>query len=244
LLGGAADAALADAALLAAAPGLVDIPIADDPAVAAGLACGGLARILVQDVDAVPAGWWEALAGRRPATLVTDLGTGVSTVGEPEGRESATTIDGDRVTETHWPVTHVLVVGEASLATAIRRQAALLGWTASVGTDVAALGPVDAAVVLTHDPAVAIPVLAAALQGAAGYVGALGSRSTQANRRIRLLAEGLDDATIDRIHGPVGLDLGGRTPEETALSICAEILAVRSGGSAVSLRDTSGPINR
>lgn len=107
----------------------------------------------------------------------------------------------------------------------------------------AALGPADGLVVLSHDPLVAIPTLQAALTGEAGYVGALGSRTTQANRRTRLLAAGLDDAEIDRIHGPVGLDLGARTPEETAVAICAEMIAHRSGRTAASLTGGRGPIN-
>ena len=74
-------------------------------------------------------------------------------------------------------------------------------------------------------------------------MGALGSRHTQQRRADKLSGLGFDDAAIERVHGPVGLDLGGRTPAETALAICAEILAVRAGRDLPSLRDRGGPIN-
>src|SRR5690349_3218397 len=86
------------------------------------------------------------------------------------------------------------------------------------------LGPRDAVCVLTHDHKFDIPAIVAALATDVGYLGAMGSRRTHAERSERLRAEGVDDAGIDRIMAPIGLDLGGRTPEETAISICAEII--------------------
>lgn len=145
---------------------------------------------------------------------------------------------------------HVGVIGAADLAQAIARQAALLGWDASVADGLEAavelttgLGSTDAVVVLSHDPDVDTPTLAAALRGGVGFVGALGSRHTQAARRDRLAAAGFAEADLARIHGPVGLDLGARTPEETAVAIVAEIIASRSGRTARELRATEGPIN-
>ncbi|MGZ4683557.1 MAG: XdhC family protein, partial [Acidimicrobiales bacterium] len=79
-----------------------------------------------------------------------------------------------------------------------------------------ALGPRDAVCVLTHDHKFDIPAIVAALRTGVGYLGAMGSRRTHADRVERLRAEGVDDAGIDRIMAPIGLDLGGRTPEETA----------------------------
>jgi len=84
-------------------------------------------------------------------------------------------------------------------------------------------------VVLSHDPKLDIPALAAALRSPAGYIGLLGSRRAQAARRAALRALGFDDDALGRIHGPVGLDIGGVTTAETAISIIAEIVAVRSG---------------
>ena len=77
-----------------------------------------------------------------------------------------------------------------------------------------------------------------------GYLGAMGSRRTHAERVERLVAEGVTQAGIDRIMAPIGLDIGSRTPEETAISICAEIIALRTGHLAPSLRDATGAIHR
>jgi xanthine dehydrogenase accessory factor len=86
--------------------------------------------------------------------------------------------------------------------------------------------------VLTHDPKFDEPALQVALRSPAAYVGAIGSRKTQAERRGRLKAEGQSEEQIARLHGPIGLDLGGRQPAETALAILAEMTAVRYSGSA------------
>lgn len=105
------------------------------------------------------------------------------------------------------------------------------------------LGPRDVVLVFTHDPKFDQPALTAALATGAGYVGALGSRRTQERRVERLRDAGLDEASIARIHAPCGLDVGARTPSETAVSILAEVIAVRAGRSGESLRVTSGPIH-
>ena len=89
--------------------------------------------------------------------------------------------------------------------------------------------------VLSHDPKFDDPALDLALRSAAPYIGAIGSRKTQAARRKRLHAEGFSDADLVRLHGPIGLDLGGRNPVETALAIMAEITMVRYGGSGRAL---------
>lgn len=83
--------------------------------------------------------------------------------------------------------------------------------------------------VLSHDPKFDEPALQIALRSPAAYVGAIGSRKTQAARRERLADAGITDAQLARLHGPIGLDLGGRQPAETALSILAEMTAVRYG---------------
>ncbi len=101
----------------------------------------------------------------------------------------------------------------------------------------------DVVLVFTHDPKFDEPALIAALASGAGYVGALGSRRTQERRVERLLEAGLEDASIARIHAPCGLDVGARTPSETAISILAEIIALRTGRSAEPLRETTGPIH-
>ena len=102
----------------------------------------------------------------------------------------------------------------------------------------------DAFVVLSHDRAVDGPALAAALAGRAGYVGALGSRRTQAARREWLTEHGVAAADQARIHGPAGLDIDAHTPGEIAVTIVAEILGrARAASSGGALRDRSGPVH-
>jgi xanthine dehydrogenase accessory factor len=98
--------------------------------------------------------------------------------------------------------------------------------------------------VLTHDPKFDVPAIVGALRSRVGYIGVMGSRKTHAKRMERLAEVGVtapDD--IDRILAPIGLDIGARSPEETAISICAEIIARRTGKAAPSLREASGPIH-
>ncbi|WP_127501828.1 XdhC family protein [Actinoplanes solisilvae] len=97
--------------------------------------------------------------------------------------------------------------------------------------------------VLTHDPKFDVPVLEVALRLPVAYVGAMGSRRTHDDRNKRLLEAGLTDGELARLASPVGLDLGARTPEETAVSIAAEIVALRWGGTGVRLTATEGPIH-
>jgi xanthine dehydrogenase accessory factor len=103
----------------------------------------------------------------------------------------------------------------------------------------------DAVCVLTHDAKFDVPALVAALGTDVGYIGAMGSRRTHADRLARLKEAGVADSDLGRIRAPIGLDIGARTPEETAVSICAEIIAQRTGrDEARPLRLTEGPIHR
>jgi xanthine dehydrogenase accessory factor len=97
--------------------------------------------------------------------------------------------------------------------------------------------------VLTHDPKFDVPLLAAALRTDAAYIGAMGSRRTHDERLKRLREEGLSEEELARISGPIGLDIGARTPEETAVSVAAEIIERRWGGSGRRLAETEGPIH-
>jgi len=106
-----------------------------------------------------------------------------------------------------------------------------------------AVGGIDRATyvaVLTHDPKLDDAALGIALPSDAPYVGAMGSSRAQAKRRERLRAAGMDEELLDRLAAPVGLDLGAVGPEETALSIMAEVVAVRNGRSGGRLRDKQG----
>jgi xanthine dehydrogenase accessory factor len=108
------------------------------------------------------------------------------------------------------------------------------------------LGGIDRATyvaVLTHDPKLDDAVLSIAVRSDAPYVGAMGSRRAQARRRERLLEAGLDEQLVDRIAAPIGLDLGAVSPEETALSILAEVVAVRNGRGGGRLSEAGGRIH-
>jgi xanthine dehydrogenase accessory factor len=98
--------------------------------------------------------------------------------------------------------------------------------------------------VLTHDPKFDVPVLQVALETAAGYVGVMGSRRTHDDRLGRLREVGVPEASLARLRSPIGLDLGARTPQETAVSIAAELVMLRYDGTGTALRDTEGPIHR
>jgi xanthine dehydrogenase accessory factor len=112
----------------------------------------------------------------------------------------------------------------------------LLGWFDEVAGEIG-LSRNDSVVVLAHDPKFDEPAIIEALKRNCRYVGAIGSKKTQAERRARLRDSGLAEADVARLHGPIGLDLGGRSPAETGLAILAEIVAARYGASRQSLRD-------
>jgi xanthine dehydrogenase accessory factor len=106
------------------------------------------------------------------------------------------------------------------------------------------LGPRDVVCVLTHDAKFDVPAIVAALKTRAGYLGAMGSRRTHADRVRRLQEAGVTEDEIARVQAPIGIDIGARSPEETAISICAEIIAIRTGRqAAASLKDREGPIH-
>jgi xanthine dehydrogenase accessory factor len=133
----------------------------------------------------------------------------------------------------------VLIDGRPAFATRERFphvDALVIGWPDEVADELE-LGPRDAVAVLSHDPKFDDPAISEALRRDCRYVGAIGSRVTQRARRERLLASGVSEEQVARLHGPIGLDLGGREPAETALAIMAEIVAARFGASGGSLAE-------
>jgi xanthine dehydrogenase accessory factor len=133
----------------------------------------------------------------------------------------------------------VVIDGRAAFATEARFpdvDRLLVGWPDEVADDIG-LGPADAVAVLTHDVKFDEPAIVEALRRGCRYVGAVGSRKTQADRRARLLASGVAAEDLDRLRGPIGLDLGGRLPAETALAIMAEVVAERRAGTGRPMRD-------
>ena len=268
VLSGAVDDALAAHAAALDAARVVEMPIGDVAAQAAGMSCGGVARVLLQPCADLPAEFWELLAAREPVCVITELSGDVvgatrvftrPTIAEAEARypgvarlfnRGASTnavLDGAAVT-TVWPVPTLVVVGDGLIAAALAAQAALLGWTCSAVNDADAaraaidgLAACDGVVVLSHSRDVDGPALVAALGGQAGYIGALGARHTQSARAQWLAAHDVTD--LGRVHGPAGLDLGARTPAEIAVSIVAEMLADRAGRPPIALRDRGGPVH-
>lgn len=136
----------------------------------------------------------------------------------------------------------VVVDGRPAFATRERFPNAdeiVLGWPDAVAEKIG-LGPNDAVAVLSHDAKFDEPAIATALRRGCRYVGAVGSRKTQSDRRARLVAGGLGGPDLSRLRGPIGLDLGGRSPAETALAILAEVVAERHGGTARPLSGADG----
>jgi xanthine dehydrogenase accessory factor len=121
----------------------------------------------------------------------------------------------------------------------------IVSWPAPVFAERGAtLSQRDAVCILTHDPKFDVPAVKGALSTRVGYIGVMGSRKTHAKRMERLAEAGVDQPEqLERLMSPIGLDLGARTPEETAISICAEIIARRTGRATPSLRSASGPIH-
>jgi xanthine dehydrogenase accessory factor len=107
----------------------------------------------------------------------------------------------------------------------------------------AELGPRDAVLVFTHDSKFDEPALLGALATRAGYIGALGSRRTHSDRSERLRESGASEQDLARINSPCGLDVGARTPSETAIAVLGEILALRAGRSGGRLAEAAGPIH-
>jgi xanthine dehydrogenase accessory factor len=187
-----------------------------------------------------------------------------------EGRNRVIEHEGARVfAEVYGPPPRLLIIGAVDTAEALARAAKLLDWHTIVadarakfatreripsadelivGWPEDALAQVQpdawtAVVVLTHDDKFDVPALLGALETQAFYIGALGSRRNQARRRERLLEAGADEESLERISGPCGLDLGAESQPETAVSILAEMLAVRAGREGGRLQTAPGRIH-
>lgn len=229
-------------------PRRLEYGVADARAWEVGLACGGRIAVRVQPVS--EAGFPPALVQRLTAALGAGESVRLTTGEDGVTREG----EGDGFQRLYEPAGRLIIVGAVHIAQALVPMAELLGYRPLVvdprGSFAAAERfaaiPVDprwpdealaewkpdaasAVVTLTHDPKLDDPALIAALRSPAFYVAALGSRKTQAARRERLAAAGFDDAALARIHGPAGLAIGAANPAEIALSIAAQMIAVRRG---------------
>src|SRR5467141_2294750 len=244
-------------------PKVAAFGVADDVAFDVGLACGGHIEVFIQPLGRVQEQLIEMLQRDEPATLRTNLVTGEAELveGAPSGSELARR-EGDVFVEPFRRPAHLVIIGAIHIAIPLHRLAKLMGYRVTVIDARAKFAtkerfpeadelmvawpdeamskiPIDGStyiVVLTHDPKFDLPALRSVLKKDAGYIGAIGSRKTNQNRFDALRKEGFTEEQLARVHGPIGLDLGGRGAEETALGILAEITAVRFGGSGVSMR--------
>jgi xanthine dehydrogenase accessory factor len=246
------------------APRVAAFGVTDDVAFEVGLACGGHIEVFVQPLGPVHRRLMKKLERNEPATLRTDLITGEAELvdGAPSGAELARR-DGDLFVEPFRRPAHLVIIGAIHIAIPLHRLAKTMGYRVTVldarakfatkerfpeADELIVAWPDEAmarltidnstyVVILTHDPKFDLPALRSVLTKDAGYIGAIGSRKTNQNRFDALRAEGFTEAQLARVHGPIGLDLGGRGAEETALGILAEITAVRFGGSGAFKRD-------
>jgi xanthine dehydrogenase accessory factor len=243
-------------------PRLVEYGVADDVAFEVGLACGGHIEVFIQPANQVHDEALRLLAEERPFVLTTDMSSGQTELIQRMPLTELPSRDGDRFEEPFARPAHMIIVGAIHIAIPLHRLAKVMGYRVTVvdaraqfatperfpeadellvrWPDEALAGmTIDrstALVILTHDPKFDLPALRASLPTGAGYIGAIGSRKTNQNRFEALRAEGFTEEQLDRVHGPIGLDLGGRGAEETALGIMAEVTATRFGGTATSMR--------
>lgn len=252
--GGCVEAEVYDLActvLSTSEPALATFGYSDDTAFSVGLTCGGSLDVLVQ----------RDSPSLRAALQASVDGHPVSVCFSHE----------DRVfTESWMPPPRLLVFGAIDHAAAVAEIGRFLGYHVTVCDARPIFATVErfpaahsvvvdwphrylarthtdsdtAVVVLTHDPKFDIPVLSQALSMPLAFVGALGSRRTHAERLDRLLEAGVPSAALSRLRSPIGLDLGGRSPAETAVSIAAELVALRHGGTGLPLSSLSSPIHR
>lgn len=238
-----------------------------------GLPCGGTVEILLEPLSSasrIPA-LLESVAKRQALRRELDLHTGAVRL-FPGAQAGALYLDEHRLVTRHGPRHRLILIGAAQLSRLVADMAHVLDFQVIVcdprenyldewkteGVELVREMPDDliqrlhpdantAIVALTHDPKLDDMALLEALKSDAFYVGAIGSRATQAKRRERLALLGLSEEEIARLRGPVGLYLGARTPQEIAVSVMAEITAVRNGVPILqthALREQTSPETR
>jgi len=247
-------------------PRLLTYGITDDEAWGIGLPCGGEIDVFIQMLE----GQLPQDGDDARLTVLEGPRAGQQWLADVEGPSRVLELDGEKVfAEVPAVRLRLVVVGATDTAEELCRAAGALGWGTAVvdprpglvtrerlpspdelvvawpdeGLEKLELNGDTAVVVLTHEERLDVPALTTALAGEPFYVGAIGSRKTQAKRRERLLEAGLSEERLDGLAGPAGLDLGADTPAETAVSILAEVLAVRAGRAGGRLVERSGPIH-
>ncbi|HZD87843.1 MAG TPA: XdhC family protein [Gaiellaceae bacterium] len=255
----------AEEVLAGAPPRLLTYGITDEMAFGVGLPCGGEIDVFVEELAPGERGdvTLTVVAGEGVGERLDD--PELAREARRRGRSHVVQLGEQAIfADVVAPPPLLFVYGAVDTAEALCRAAKLLGWRTAVADarptfltreripsadDLLPLWPEEALaqvspdadsaiVVLTHDDKFDLPLLAAAVRTDAFYVGALGSRRNQERRRGLLLEQGLTEAELERIAGPCGLDLGAETPAETALSILAEILAVRAARGGGRLKES------
>lgn len=246
-------------------PSLIAYGVSKEEAARFGLPCGGNLRLVQEPLQNV--GWIEEVLERTARHEIVarrlDLDSGTVTL-EPGARGEEFAFDGSTLRALFGPRWRLIMIGAGQLSQALAQMALALdfeviccdprdeyhlAWTVPNTTFSKAM-PDDlivelqpdahtAVVALTHDPKLDDMALLEALKSPAFYIGALGSRSNTAARKERLALFDLSAAEIDRLHGPIGLHLGSKTPAEIAVSILAEIVSVRHGVELVQKKDGS-----
>jgi xanthine dehydrogenase accessory factor len=248
-----------------ATPSLIAYGVTKEEAARFGLPCGGNLRLVQEPLQGVA--WMdEVLARTARHELVArrlNLATGAVVV-EAASRGDAFAFDGQQLVALFGPRWRLLIIGAGQLSRAVAQMALMLDFEViccdpreeyNLSWDIPGttfskampddlvlelqLDPHSAVVAVTHDPKLDDLVLLEALKSPAFYIGALGSRGNTAKRRERLELFDLSAAEIDRLHGPIGLDIGSKTPAEIAVSIVAEIVAVKNGVSLKQKKDGS-----
>jgi xanthine dehydrogenase accessory factor len=256
--------------LVEGAPRLLTYGITDEMAFGIGLPCGGEIDVFVEELTEAesPDVTLTVVAGENVGERLHD--PELEQTARRRGRSHVIELEDRTVfADVAAPLTRLFVYGAVDTAEALCRAAKLLGWRtvvadarASFATSeripsadellvtwpeeaVAAVEPDlgTAVIVLTHDDKFDLPLIRAALASDAFYIGWIGSRRNQERRRGLLREEGVTDDELDRICGPAGLDIGADTPSETAVSMLAEILAMRAGRAGGRLKDAKTRIH-
>ena len=238
-----------------ATPSLIVYGVSKEEAARFGLPCGGNLRLVQEPLQ--DTAWIDEVLERTTrhelVARTVDLDTGAVTV-EPARRGEAFAFDGRTMRALYGPRWRMLVIGAGQLSRSLAQMALGLDFEVVVcdpreeyhlswevpGTTFSTAMPDDlaielqldphtAVVAVTHDPKLDDLVLLEALKSPAFYIGALGSRGNTAKRKERLALFDLSAAEIERLHGPIGLDIGSRTPAEIAVAILAEVVAVKNG---------------
>jgi xanthine dehydrogenase accessory factor len=239
---------------------IIEFGVSDSDALSVGLACGGKVTLhlaVLRPGDPVVAKLRDAVAGSPASVALTVDGFAIAHAAEPADAVYVDAIE---------PPARMIIVGAMEFSVALSAAVQVIGYAVTVcdprelfatperfpGADLVvewppdylARTPIDARTVichLGHDDRYDADLLEVALASPAGYVGAMGSRRTTEKRRAVLEARGVDTG---RLHAPIGLDLGATTPEQVAVSILAEVLAVSNGRVAEPLRATRGSLRR